>query len=178
MRRMSTVRAVLSRRALPLALLAALGGSLGGCALVPEHFPEDPEGTLSRVEGGFLRVGVVPNPPWTELPQGAQADPLRPTGVEVDLLTGFARTVDAEVRWAAGSEEQLVGDLEAGRLDVVVGGFTARTPWATHAAVTRPYASVPGERGEEDLHVALTPMGENAFLVALESYLLAQEVGG
>jgi ABC-type amino acid transport substrate-binding protein len=163
-----------------LAVVAPLlvTGSLAGCALVPEHFPADPKDTLTRVEGGHLRVGVAPNPPWTELPQGAEADPLRPSGVEVDLLEGFARTVDAEVVWEAGSEERLVGDLEAGKLDVVVGGLTARTPWSSHAAVTRPYASVPGETGQEELHVMLTPMGENAFLVELERYLLEQEVGG
>lgn len=168
-----------SRRRLPrLLALTAVLAPLAGCGLAPEHFPADPQGTLSRVEGGFLRVGVAPNPPWTELPDGAEADPLRPSGVEVDLLEGFARTVDAEVVWEAGSEERLVGDLEAGKLDVVVGGLTARTPWVSHAAVTRPYASVPGETGEEELHVMLTPMGENALLVALERYLLEQEVGG
>ncbi|WP_225753531.1 transporter substrate-binding domain-containing protein [Actinotalea sp. Marseille-Q4924] len=175
---MSTVRTGTGRRLGPLVTAGTLAAALAGCALVPDHFPADPQGTLSRVEGGFLRVGVSPHPPWAELPQGAEADPLEPTGVEVDLVTGFARTVDAEVVWAAGTEEQLVGDLEAGKLDVVVGGFTARTPWSSHAATTRPYASVPGETGEEELHVMLTPMGENAFLVALERYLLEQEVGG
>lgn len=166
------------RRLAGRALLLAAVATLAGCALVPEHFPADPNGTLTRVEGGFLRVGVAPNPPWTELPRGAEAEPLRPSGVEVELVEGFARTVDAEITWEAGSEERLVGDLEAGQLDVVVGGLTARTPWASHAAVTRPYASVPGETGEEELHVMLTPMGENALLVALERYLLAQGVGG
>ena len=167
-----------SGRTSRLAVAALVIVPLAGCGLVPEHFPADPQDTLTRVEGGFLRVGVVPNPPWTELPQGAEADPLQPSGVEVDLVEGFARTVDADVVWEAGGEERLVGYLEAGKLDVVVGGLTARTPWASRAALTRPYASVPGERGEEELHVMLTPMGENAFLVALEGYLLTQEVGG
>ncbi|MBC7292248.1 MAG: ABC transporter substrate-binding protein [Actinotalea sp.] len=170
---MRTLRAVVGP-----ALACVLAATAGGCALLPDQFPADPAGTLTRVEGGFLRVGVVPNPPWTELPEGADADPLQPTGVEVDLLTGFAATVDAEVVWAAGSEERLVGDLEAGRLDVVIGGFTGRTPWSAQAAVTRPYASVPDEAGAEELHVVLAPMGENAFLVALERYLLQQEVAG
>ncbi|EYR62912.1 ABC transporter substrate-binding protein [Actinotalea ferrariae CF5-4] len=175
---MSTAKAVVARRALPVVVLGALVLPVAGCGLVPEQFPADPKGTLTRVEGGFLRVGVSPHPPWTELPDGADADPLEPTGLEADLVAGFAEEVGAEVVWEAGTEEQLLGDLEAGKLDLVVGGFTARTPWVSHAAVTRPYTTVPAETGEDEPHVMLTPMGENAFLVALERYLLDQEVGG
>ncbi|GGC17188.1 transporter substrate-binding domain-containing protein [Cellulomonas carbonis] len=168
------------RRRTHLAAIAALVAVAltAGCQVDSlADIPADPRGTLDRVEGGFLRVGVSPNPPWTDLPEGL-GDPLRPSGREVELVEDFAESLDAEVVWAAGSEEELLGDLETGALDVVVGGLTARSPWASHAALTRPYASVPGEKGEEELHVMATPMGENAFLVALERFLLAQDVGG
>lgn len=154
--------------ALVSALLTAL--LLGGCGLT---IPADPEGTLDRVRGGFLRVGVSPRPPWTELPTGDDGDP---AGIEVELLEAFAAELDAEVVWEVGGEEQLFGDLEDGRLDVVAGGLTARSPWASKAALTRPYVTVPGSRGEEENHVMAAPMGENAFLVALERFLIAQDV--
>jgi len=48
--------------------LAALGLplALGGC-----RFPDDVEGTLDRVEGGTMPVGVVPDPPWVTLGKDA-----------------------------------------------------------------------------------------------------------
>ncbi len=148
------------------ALLALVTASACGVSV-----PTDPDGTLDRVRGGELRVGVSPHEPWTAVaPDGA------PTGLEVDLVEGFARTLDADVVWTPGGEEELVGDLERGELDLVVGGFTASTPWTSHAAVTVSYVTVTDPDGRPEGHVMLTPMGENAFLVALESHLLDQEV--
>lgn len=133
--------------------------------------PTDPDGTLDTVRGGELRVGVSPHEPWTAVaPDGT------PTGLEVELVEGFAGTLDADVVWTTGGEEELVGDMERGDLDLVVGGFTASTPWTSKAAVTVAYVTVTDPDGKPEGHVMLTPMGENAFLVELERYLLAQEV--
>ncbi|PZU43390.1 MAG: ABC transporter substrate-binding protein [Arsenicicoccus sp.] len=68
-------------------LLSAVGLSLCGCGL---SIPSDPDGTLQRVTGGELRVGVSPNPPWTVLPP-SEGEP--PTGRsleqdELDLVIG------------------------------------------------------------------------------------------
>ena len=101
--------------------------SLAGC-----QFPRDPDGTLDRVEDGVLRVGVTPAEPWVEL--GAE-----PTGVEVELVRRFARDVRADVQWTEGSEEELMGALREGQLDLVIGGLTAESPWEKEAALTRPY---------------------------------------
>ena len=57
-----------------LLLIAAL--VLGGC-----QFPRDPEGTLDRVRGGTLRVGISPSEPWVTL---VEDEP--PAGVEVELV--------------------------------------------------------------------------------------------
>ena len=58
---------------------------------------------------------------------------------------------------------------------LVDGGFLEDTPWVEHAAATRPYVEdVVGDATEK--HVMLVHMGENAFLVALESFL-HEEVG-
>jgi ABC-type amino acid transport substrate-binding protein len=141
---------------------------LTGCA---GGFPADPDGTLDRITGGVLRVGVTENPPWTVA--GPETDP---SGTEVDLVREFAATRDAEVEWVPGSEEVLVGRLERGELDLVIGGFTTASPWADQAALTYPYATVLTPQGAPEPHVMAAPLGENGFLVALETFLLDQEV--
>lgn len=137
---------------------------LAGCG---GPFPADPDGTLERVTGGTLRVGVTANVPWTATEPGGP-----PSGLEVDLATEFAATLDAGVEYTVGSEEDLFGRLETKELDLVVGGFTGRSPWADQAALTTPYTTVPDEQGEPEPHVMAAPLGENAFLVALETFLL------
>jgi len=72
--------------------------------------PTDPDGTLDAVRGGELRVGVSPHEPWTVVgPEGT------PSGLEVDLVEGFADTLDADVVWTTGGEDELVDDLECGQ---------------------------------------------------------------
>jgi polar amino acid transport system substrate-binding protein len=138
--------------------------SLPGCAV-----PVDPEGTLERVSGGVLRVGMSPQEPWTALDDGERS------GVEVRLIEEFAAERDADVDWQDGGEESLIGQLHRGELDVVVGGLTEKTPWSSHAALTRPYVVVTGPEGSPEPHVMAARMGENALLVALERFLLERE---
>ncbi|WP_413451217.1 transporter substrate-binding domain-containing protein [Georgenia phoenicis] len=151
----------------------------GGAALLltvtacSTTIPTDPDGTLDRVSGGILRVGVSPSPPWTDLPDGPDGEP---AGTEVELVGGFAATIDAEVQWAAGGEEELIGQLERGELDLVIGGLTAQSPWADKAALTYRYTETTGPDGAKELHVMATPMGENAFLVELEGFLLEADL--
>ena len=144
-------------------------GLLAGCSAT---IPTDPEGTLERVRGGVLRVGVSPNPPWTEL-SGTGSEP---TGLEPALVRDFAASLDADVEWTPGGEEALMKALDRGEMDLVIGGLTARSPWSSHAALTYRYATTTGPEGEKELHVMAAPMGENAFLVELEHFLLEQEV--
>jgi polar amino acid transport system substrate-binding protein len=164
------------RRSLVAVLLAGLVATgVGACGA---GLPRDPDGTLARVRGGTLRVGVSVEPPWTESPVPVTSDSpdAPPAGIEPTLVADFARSLDAEVQWRVGGEEALVADLEEGRLDVVVGGLTADSPWSQHAALTRPYVTVPGAGGTPEPHVMAAPMGENAFLVELETFLLDQDV--
>ena len=141
---------------------------LVGCGL---SFPADPDHTLDRVRGGVLRVGVSPNDPWIVW----TAEP-EPSGREADLVRRFASSLDARVEWSRGAEEALIGQLERGELDLVAAGMTAETPWTEKAAVTKPYATVTGPDGSAEEHVLAVPLGENAFLVTLERFLLS--VGG
>ncbi|MFJ5000027.1 hypothetical protein ACIP5T_17885 [Microbacterium sp. NPDC088619] len=145
------------------ALLLAIG--LSGCGLT---IPADPDGTLESVTGSELRVGVSADPGL------ADTDRETPTGSLPDLASGFADSIDASIDWTQGSEETLVGMLERGDLDLVIGGFTADTPWVDKAGVTRGYPGIDGADGREI--VMLVPLGENEFLSELERYL-DEEVG-
>ncbi|WP_264885922.1 transporter substrate-binding domain-containing protein [Dietzia sp. NCCP-2495] len=129
-------------------------------------FPRDTDGSLDRITGGTLRVGVSENVPWTEsLDDGSVA------GREVDLVTGFAATIDAEPDWTPGAESELIMAMKRGDLDVVIGGLTADSPWSKEVALTRPYATEVTPDGETEKMVMATPLGENALLVALETHL-------
>ncbi|MFD1213908.1 transporter substrate-binding domain-containing protein [Arthrobacter sp. GCM10027362] len=155
------------RRTFPTLLAALLALPLAGCGL---GIPADPEGTLERVRDGTLRVGVSANPPWTRVQAGAD-----PGGTESTLVLRFAARHNAEVEWVEGGEETLMGKLEHGELDLVIGGLTKKSPWSDKAALTRPYVELANDRGEKEEHVMAARMGENAFLVELEEFLLHQE---
>ena len=147
-----------------LAMFVA-GSLLAGCGL---QIPTDPDGTLEEIRtSGELRVGVSPHPPFTTLPEEPDA---LPGGTEVELVTGFAETVGAEPVWVVDGEESLVKDLEEGEIHLLVGGLTAKSPWAKHVALTRPYATTP-EDGKQVDHVMAVVPGENALLSELERYL-------
>jgi len=135
---------------------------LAGCGL---SIPRDPEGTLDRVSGDTLHVGVTPNSTFTQVDGGAVS------GSEVDLVEDFAETIDAEIVWQVGSEEALVRDLEHHELDTIIGGLTDETPWTDKAGMTRPYDEVTDGRGKTHRLVMLVPAGENAFLASLETFL-------
>jgi hypothetical protein len=149
------------------ALLVAFAVLVAGCGSI--RIPADPDGTLDRVRSGVLRVGVSPHEPWTRVTTA------EPDGRESDLVRRWAAGLDARIAWTVGGEQPLVQAMERGELDLVIGGITSDTPWVDQAAVTRPYATSEGPDGPQE-HVMLAPMGENAFLVELERYLLAQEV--
>jgi ABC-type amino acid transport substrate-binding protein len=143
-----------------------LAVSLSGCA---SSFPADPDGTLDRVSGGTLRVGISPNGEWADITDGGEA-----SGIEADLVEEFAESIDADVAWIEGGEERLFTQLHEGALDMVIGGLTDKTPWVDKGAITKPFTEVTTSKGTEK-HVMATAMGENAFLVELERFLLNQE---
>jgi polar amino acid transport system substrate-binding protein len=140
----------MSRR--PAALLLLV---LVACGL-----PRDPEGTLDRVIGSSMRVGIVERSPWTIL------DAQDPAGVEVELVEGFARHLDAQIEWVRGPEADVLESIELGHLDLAIGGFTADNPWAGKVSFIQPYFIL-----GEDQHVMAVPHGENALVVRLERYL-------
>jgi polar amino acid transport system substrate-binding protein len=134
------------RVTLLVAILAVAG--LAGC-----QFPRDPEGTLDRVRGGTLRVGVIDNEPWVKLSEGRE-----PAGVEPELVRQFANELDAEIEWVEGPESELVEAMRGYQLDLLIGGLTRSSPWQEEVALTRPYVDTeielavpPGEEVPGDL---------------------------
>lgn len=98
-----------------------------------DSFPRDVEGTLERVSGGTMRVGVVENPPWT-----VRAD-TEWGGVEPRLVRAFARELGAEVEWVPGTEQEVLEGVERRQLDLAVGGLTRRSPWRKGLAFSISY---------------------------------------
>jgi polar amino acid transport system substrate-binding protein len=95
--------------------------------------PRDANGTLDRVRGGTLRVGLVEHAPWaTETEDG-------PRGVDVRLVEAMAAELDADVEWTWGTLTDLFDAVERRELDLVAGGVPR--VWADRAGVgyTRTY---------------------------------------
>jgi polar amino acid transport system substrate-binding protein len=107
-------------------VLCALGVACGG-------LPRDPEGTLRRVQGGRLRVGLVEHPPWVVRTPG------EPAGAEVELVRRFAAELNATPEWHWGGEQRQMEALERFELDLLVGGVTDQTPWSKYVGLTGPY---------------------------------------
>ena len=134
---------------------------LGGCAAIPA----DPEGTLERVRTeGVLRAGASPGADRVDV-AGSEV-----TGPEADLVRDLAASLGAEVDWRVGGEEELVSAMERGELDLIAGGLTDESPWSDRVALTRPYTTSSSPDGERK-HVLAVPLGENALLFAVESWL-------
>ncbi|QIN83780.1 transporter substrate-binding domain-containing protein [Rubrobacter tropicus] len=141
-----------------ICLAALVAISSGGCG-----FPRDPMGTLERVRGGQMRVGVVANEPWTR----ANGEP---SGVEVELIEDFAGELRAETVHVRGTTPELLQAARQGEVDVVVGGFTDESPGIREqkeAGITRPYLVTrpvvgvpPGEEEPEDLAGLEVAVGE------------------
>jgi len=66
----------------------------------------------------------------------------------------------------------LAEELKHGQLDLVIGGLDDKTPWAQHGGLTRVYTESRDSRGSLHKHVMLVPLGENAFLLELDRFLM------
>ena len=128
--------------------------------------PKDPDDTLKRVENGEVRVGIAIHPPWTT--DSARAF----GGVEPALVRALASQLGARVRWTPGGESVLMPQLHEHKLDLVIAGLDAKTPWAAKVAITRPYHWVTAPQRRE-LVWAVAP-GENAWQMRVERFLREQ----
>jgi polar amino acid transport system substrate-binding protein len=113
-------------------LIAILGLTTVGC-----QFPRDPEGTLERVRGDTLRVGVLADPPWVDLSKAP------PTGVEADLVRELARSIDGDVEWVEAPESELFDALRGFQL----GSSGSRAPRAWPTRISRSREALSSDAG-------------------------------
>jgi polar amino acid transport system substrate-binding protein len=138
---------------------------LAACDGLPRHYPEDPQGTLERVHGGTMRVGVAHDPPFVLLAG-------EPQGPEADLIRAYARSVDARIAWNRSGHDVLMRELEGHRLDAVIGGHAKDSPWSKRVSTSRPFR-VPDAEGREVERVLALPPGENAWQMRFERFALS-----
>lgn len=140
-----------------LALLAAACDSL----------PRDPEGTLDRIRAEkTIRAGIV---------AGRQEDEL-----ERAYLAAVAERVGARAVVESGSAENLIGKLEAGEIDLLLGEFSPTTPWITRVSFMPPLAERMTPYGNV-LLLAAARNGENEWIGLLHreaEALNAARLGG
>jgi polar amino acid transport system substrate-binding protein len=147
-----------------LAIACLLG--LAGC-IDPGRYPRDPDGTLARVRGGTLRVGVVNDPPFVQAGH-------EPRGAEAELMRAYARQLGARVAWNHSGHAVLMRELEARRLDAVIGGHAMDSPWAQRVSTSRAFRTADAHGREVDRVLALPP-GENAWQLAFERFALTPD---
>lgn len=126
---------------------------LAGCG----PMPRDPDGTLDRVRRDrVFRVGVIPAAPGTT----STAD----QAAWRRIVGRIASETGARPRFRTGTTEPLLLDLEAGDLDLVVGGRFARdTPWKTRVTLGPPLRA----DDRTAAHI-VARNGENAWIVLVQ----------
>ncbi|HKG58903.1 MAG TPA: transporter substrate-binding domain-containing protein [Pyrinomonadaceae bacterium] len=127
-------------RSASLVLLSCVLGAIISCS----NLPRDPKQTLRRVQTQPMRVGLIEHPPWVIRANG------EPRGVEVELVRQFANELGTTPEWHWGGAQQQMEALEHYGLDLVIGGFTSRSPWKDYVGFTAPYF-------EESIRVAAPP---------------------
>lgn len=119
------------------------------------EFPRDPAGTLDRVRSEkIFRVGVV-----TE-----NADP---DGKGKALLHAIGERAGARPHVIRGDAEPMLDQLEQGELDLVIGHFEKKSPWATLVTIGPPLKR--DLQGKVEFHLApVMRNGENAWIGLIE----------
>ena len=131
---------------LPLVLLAGCG-----------DMPRDPDGTLERVRASrIIRVGAVAG--------AEQADLV----VASHILRRISAQTSAAPDIVGGTLEPLLLRLEAGQLDLVVGGrFDKNSPWSTRVAFGPSFRRHAEGENVTASHV-VARNGENAWITLVE----------
>lgn len=133
-----------------IVLLLAAATSCGG------DFPRDPNGTIDRVRSQrAFAVGLVA--PVNEA--GRQK-------VEA-LLERVGQATGASPRLSQGEAEPLLKQLEDGHIDLVVGRFEKKSPWAHRVTIGPPLRIE--MQGKTEIHLApVMRNGENAWIAVVE----------
>ena len=125
-------------------------------------FPRDPEKTLEKVRAEkSFKVGLA---------QGGEA--LDPSAQLLIGRIGAATGAQPEVE--RGDAEPLLTRLESGQIDLVIGRFSAVTPWSQLVSFSPPLR-IEARDGAELHLVAAMRNGENAWISLIERE--ARELG-
>ena len=133
-----------------IGFLLATSTSCGG------DFPRDPNGTIERVRTQrAFAVGLVV-PVETEGRQEVEA-----------LLRRVGEATGARARLSRGEAEPLLKQLEDGHIDLVIGRFEKKSPWAHRVTIGPPLRIE--KLGKTQIHLApVMPNGENAWIAVVE----------
>jgi ABC-type amino acid transport substrate-binding protein len=94
-----------------------------------DAIPADPDSSLDRVRAERrFRVGLI-----------ASHAPL--PGEAADLLQRLSRATGAKAALERGPAEALLNRLEEGDLDLVLGEFAEKSPWAAKVTLSEPIAT-------------------------------------
>lgn len=141
---------------------------VAACALLLlsacDMLPRDPAGTSQRIERSSTFTVALADP-------AIRSDP------QVDMLIAeIERRTIAHARWRSGSGESLFQQLDDGSLDLVIGRFTADSPWATDVAFAPALSTSDIGDAQIELKAAMRN-GENRWIMTVEraSRAISQE---
>jgi hypothetical protein len=134
-----------------LSLLAIF--ALGSCG----DFPKDPRSTLDRIRTERLfHVGLVSSG------SNGNVDP-----AAMQLIGKIGGATQASPQLVRGETEVLLTDLEEGQLDLVIGDFEKKSPWAARVTFGPPLKTQWQGKSELQLKPAMRN-GENAWIALIE----------
>lgn len=133
---------------------------LGAC----DPLPRDPAGTSARVTQKQSFTVALADPTVRSEPEVAK------------LVHEIERRTGAHARWLPGSGEALFRQLDDGTMDLVIGRFTADSPWATDVAFGPTLSTSRATDTPLKLRAAMRN-GENRWIMTVEraSRAISQE---
>ncbi len=138
------------RAHLQFGLLLTLAG-ISGCA----DLPRDPEGTTERVTRSHkLVLGAIDGAPISSHARS--------------VLSKVTVRLDASVVVIGGPGEQLLEDLETGKVDLVFGHFAQNSPWAKNVHLGRPLGRREKVPKDERVPRFAFRHGENGWIALVE----------
>jgi hypothetical protein len=119
-------------------------------------FPRDPNGTIERVRSQrAFAVGLV-----------APVEQAGRQKVEA-LLHRVGKATGASPQLSQGQAEPLLKQLEDGHIDLVIGRFEKKSPWAHRVTIGPPLRIE--MQGKTEVHLApVMRNGENAWIAVVE----------
>ncbi|SEK06631.1 hypothetical protein SAMN05518849_1456 [Sphingobium sp. AP50] len=129
-----------------------------------DMLPGDPAGTSTRIDQSRIFTVALADPAIRSAPQVGR------------LVAEIERRTKARAQWRSGSGEPLFQQLDEGKIDLVIGRFTADSPWATNVA----FAPALSTNGTKDAPIELKAAmrnGENRWIMTVEraSRTISQE---